>query len=82
MNLRERLPHTSSELGRLTGTPDDMEALEQYREQTSDYKIELSDIDDHILKTYLPAESEMLINGIVVDVLERSLRTRNQFRGN
>ena len=72
-NLRERLSHASSELGRLSGAPGDADVVDQYREQTSDHKKELSDIRDYVLATCGPsAESDALVNGPVVE-LERLL---------
>ena len=67
-NLRERLLHISSDLSKLSGAPEDTDVLEQYREQVTEHKKELSDTRQHILSTCAPAESDALVNTTIVEI--------------
>ena len=67
-NRRERLIHSSSDLAKLSGAPEDTDVLEQYREQVAEHKKELSDTRQHVLSTCSPAESDTLVNTTIVDI--------------
>lgn len=67
-NLRERLNVILSALSKLSGTPEEVHLVEQYQEQISDLKKELSDTRQTILSSCTAEESDVLINTTIVDI--------------
>ena len=67
-SLRDRLTVISSALTKLSGASEEIHLVEQYQEQVSDLKRELSDTRRNVISSCTHEESETFINSSIVDI--------------
>ena len=67
-SLRDRLTVISSTLTKLSGASEKIHLVEQYQEQVSDLKRELSDARLYVVSLCIHEESNTLINSSIVDI--------------
>ena len=67
-SLRDRLTVISSALTKLSGAAEEIHLVEQYQEQVSDLKRELSDTRWNVMSSCTHEESDTLINTSIVDI--------------